>query len=1008
MANATGSSRFRVIIVGAGVAGLTLANALEQANVDYVLLERRGEVAPQVGASIGLFPNGARILDQLGVWKGVEERAEPLKVFYNRGVKGKVMGKPDRVPLLLRARTGYTLAWGERQNLLRVLYENLKDPSKVLVNKSLTDIKHDVNGVTAICEDGTTFSGDLLVGADGVFSKTRSKMWQFAEADHPQLVKEDKNCMTAEYNCLFGIVKGLDCPRFPAGDVHTAYDFGRCALSISVEGGKAYYFAQERLPRTHHLGDIPRYTDADAKAFVERHRDLIILPGEGGLTLHDLWEKTVSSRLVAIEEAKFKLWHWGRITCVGDSIHKSTPNLGVGGNSAIESAAALANGIKLLADKWNAAGRRPTQHDIEAMLTTYQNGRELRAGAVVDASGLLARSHNMHGLSSYLVRLLLPYMSEFVPELMGNAIIGATKIDYLPLPMASLTGFKPFNPSQGDGQRESKFKRMVFALPLLALFFIAGWVMNANPALEGARDLLDSGVLRLASGDVPILRSFYQIPALDDLVALYNTFFFPTLYDSDPTSRRQLISFLTDGTILVTIWIFESARRANMITPLQFPALYITLGQLFGIGLAAPLYTFIHYTLSPIENFSALDQRLTRTRVTYAALPAVLLAYLLPAYAMLSWPDLPTRQALLYVWQLYPAWLALALWAIGRVCFKDEMETDKVYRTQRDLPVMRWYVGGLGLVGVGLWEVFGPVGLPRDMGDFGGFTGQFLRWDEVFGLGSLLVWLAYLFWDLRAAGMLREGWLRVVGLGLVSVLVVGPGATIGMGWLFREHILATRRHKDALTPESVGSPVDCSELRGLAWQMFVSWLHHRDYVVRERGKKQLVMVPPISGMTRVPQSLHFLAADTNKPDGSLCLHCFGILTERRGIHDCERCGHRIAKLWICREPGCSQVDSPVSRTPGVLSRKVRSFVRLFSHLGRSPWQLGPPASPILPEKARPWCHARRLDVQFQLYYFAEANGLTELRQFVLCKVWHTLMHLQLHPRTFRWLRASYP
>lgn len=73
------SSRLRVIIVGGGVAGLTLANALEvcqlcigqchdanscqQAGVDYVLLERRDDIAPQVGASIGIFPSAARVSD---------------------------------------------------------------------------------------------------------------------------------------------------------------------------------------------------------------------------------------------------------------------------------------------------------------------------------------------------------------------------------------------------------------------------------------------------------------------------------------------------------------------------------------------------------------------------------------------------------------------------------------------------------------------------------------------------------------------------------------------------------------------------------------------------------------------------------------------------------------------------------------------------------------------------------------------------------------------------------
>lgn len=62
---------FKVIIVGGGIAGLTLANSLERARIDYVLLERRWEIAPQVGASIGFLPNGCRIADQLGVYEEI-------------------------------------------------------------------------------------------------------------------------------------------------------------------------------------------------------------------------------------------------------------------------------------------------------------------------------------------------------------------------------------------------------------------------------------------------------------------------------------------------------------------------------------------------------------------------------------------------------------------------------------------------------------------------------------------------------------------------------------------------------------------------------------------------------------------------------------------------------------------------------------------------------------------------------------------------------------------------
>jgi 2-polyprenyl-6-methoxyphenol hydroxylase-like FAD-dependent oxidoreductase len=69
---------FRVIIVGGSIAGLTLAHCLQKARIDFLVLERRATVAPQIGASIGVHPNGARILDQLGVYNQLEELIVPM------------------------------------------------------------------------------------------------------------------------------------------------------------------------------------------------------------------------------------------------------------------------------------------------------------------------------------------------------------------------------------------------------------------------------------------------------------------------------------------------------------------------------------------------------------------------------------------------------------------------------------------------------------------------------------------------------------------------------------------------------------------------------------------------------------------------------------------------------------------------------------------------------------------------------------------------------------------
>ena len=65
---------FKVIIVGGSVSGLSVANMLERFDIDYVLLEAYPTIAPQVGASIGILPNGFRILDQLGCYEPILDK----------------------------------------------------------------------------------------------------------------------------------------------------------------------------------------------------------------------------------------------------------------------------------------------------------------------------------------------------------------------------------------------------------------------------------------------------------------------------------------------------------------------------------------------------------------------------------------------------------------------------------------------------------------------------------------------------------------------------------------------------------------------------------------------------------------------------------------------------------------------------------------------------------------------------------------------------------------------
>lgn len=79
---------FKVIIIGAGVGGLTLAHSLHKADIDYVILDKH-PVAPEWGASITIHTQSARILDQLGLLPAVEAQCAEMRKFWHRDQDGK-------------------------------------------------------------------------------------------------------------------------------------------------------------------------------------------------------------------------------------------------------------------------------------------------------------------------------------------------------------------------------------------------------------------------------------------------------------------------------------------------------------------------------------------------------------------------------------------------------------------------------------------------------------------------------------------------------------------------------------------------------------------------------------------------------------------------------------------------------------------------------------------------------------------------------------------------------
>jgi 2-polyprenyl-6-methoxyphenol hydroxylase-like FAD-dependent oxidoreductase len=68
---------------------------------------------------------------------------------------------------------------------IEVFYEKLKDKSKVLVDKRVVSVTPLANGVQVTTKDGSTYTGDILVGADGVHSTIREEMWRLGDELSP-------------------------------------------------------------------------------------------------------------------------------------------------------------------------------------------------------------------------------------------------------------------------------------------------------------------------------------------------------------------------------------------------------------------------------------------------------------------------------------------------------------------------------------------------------------------------------------------------------------------------------------------------------------------------------------------------------------------------------------------------------------------------------------------------------------------------------------------------------
>lgn len=91
----------KVIIVEGGIGGLALADCLQQTGIEFVLVEKDKRLDPETGASIGILPNGARVLDQVGCYEDLLRVPASMKISGSHRHDGSLIGNiPDSLQLM--------------------------------------------------------------------------------------------------------------------------------------------------------------------------------------------------------------------------------------------------------------------------------------------------------------------------------------------------------------------------------------------------------------------------------------------------------------------------------------------------------------------------------------------------------------------------------------------------------------------------------------------------------------------------------------------------------------------------------------------------------------------------------------------------------------------------------------------------------------------------------------------------------------------------------------------
>ena len=352
-----------VTIIGAGVAGLALARALALRGAAVTVLEQADAIR-EVGAGLQISPNGAAVLRGLGLQAELDTastRADAVALI--DGPSGEGVTRLD----LARLRPGQGYHLLHRADLIALLLTGAETAGvKLRLLSRVSEVDLSGPAPAVLLDNGERVDSPLVIGADGLHSKTRAAL---NGVETPFFTRQV--AWRAVIPCEPGAA--------PVAEVNMGP--GRHLVSYPLRGGslRNIVAVEERdrwAEESWTLRDDAITLRVAFAGFSPRVRgwlDRVEDPWLWGLFRHQVagvWVKPMGQGGVAI---------------LGDAAHPTLPFLAQGASMGLE-------------DAWVLARALATHDHPAAALAAYQSLRKPRATRIVAAANANARAYHLSGL----------------------------------------------------------------------------------------------------------------------------------------------------------------------------------------------------------------------------------------------------------------------------------------------------------------------------------------------------------------------------------------------------------------------------------------------------------------------------------------------------------------------------------------------------------------------------------------------------------------------------------